>query len=231
LPEYRSMTRLAQTLRRLCSHPLARRRSVLIIAAVTLLGIVLDLFVGDVNRWFSSHQFATAVLAEALLLGLAVFGIDFLTERADERRWLSLALAPLLQLALRVDGVSSALMGAKYLQDAGRPLHDITALVESTYEKLDRAMTEFAGMFYASPYLAELYALAVECQYEAKNTLIGLQEREEVSLAYDRYAKAARELTSRYLDVSSAYLHPQLKPIGASGDPSGAPGKRPRADR
>lgn len=77
-----------------------RRLGIAIVLVAAATGLALDLAIPDVSEWYGAHQFVTAVLAEAILLGAVYLGIDGLVNRNEELRWRDASAEPLRMLVV-----------------------------------------------------------------------------------------------------------------------------------
>ena len=149
-----------------------RRASIWIVATILLIaaaGVVGELLVGDLQDWFANHPFTTALLAEALVVGLLLLLVERVINRATARRWRSAggpALIDLLNATDRLHRRLEAILHGK--RDAhGFPddLEECTVDLND-YEAL---IGRYSALLTATPELARIYRVAVrhltECRF------------------------------------------------------------------
>jgi hypothetical protein len=120
---------------------------VAIAGTVAAAGIVLDLTVDCLERWFRNHAFATAMITNALVLLVAYAIIDEFLERREARRWHKVAHRPMIEFLQAFNGVR--------LNRGAKP-SDPQLLIQA----LLRTKEKGAGLgevLLASPHLLQLY--------------------------------------------------------------------------
>ncbi len=82
-------------MKRLGRVPLSVVVAVAVAVVLTTTGLVLDLVDEDVSAWFGDHQFATALLGNAIVLLVTYAIVDALIELREARRWRNAARRPM----------------------------------------------------------------------------------------------------------------------------------------
>jgi hypothetical protein len=127
-----------------------RAWALVVIVGLGTTGFVADLLSSRTSRWFASHQFATAIAADLLLLGAAYLGIDHAISSTTARRWRRAAGPPLRQVLDAMVAVHHELermLGSRHSSPS-----------EPELERYEATVARYGPLMAATPELAEIYA-------------------------------------------------------------------------
>ncbi len=158
------MTRLRPHLR--------RKQALLLLGLVVASGVVLDLADDNVSAWFGGHQFATAIFAEALLLGAVYLGFDYLVSQSEARRWHAAAhesLRLIVSDAEAMDRIIEQLISEdRRWVDRSGPRY---GQAQKRFEALHRRIETSHALLTASPAMIEFLPVCQEIDDHAARLL------------------------------------------------------------
>jgi hypothetical protein len=212
----RSLRRLPESFKRLLAGLAKTRRArpvaLIALGGIALIGLLADLTVDEARTWFADHQFATALLSEAILLAAVYAVVDRLVRDSEARRWRKASAEPLRHIqsaALRLDGnLNQAISDDRQSIDMASD-HIPTARL--AYNDLKANIDRYQALLTASPYMVEFLPVAIDLEKYAGyllrpgpfSTALGIEWYDDAVKAFAaKFGEAVdlREYSARWLD-------------------------------